>query len=148
MHCGELAHNGIFDVPTEPPMPTLGAIAFLVHDYDDAIAFFTKALRFDLVEDTPQGDGKRWVTVAPRGSQGTRLLLARAINDEQRAHVGKQGGGRVFLFLETDDFASDHAHMLAHGVRFREEPRHEVYGSVVVFEDLYGNGWDLIQPKR
>ncbi|UPG94969.1 VOC family protein [Luteibacter aegosomatissinici] len=129
-------------------MPSLGALTFLVHDYDEAIAFFTKALRFDLVEDTPQGNDKRWVTVAPRGSQGTRLLLARAINDEQRAHVGKQGGGRVFLFLETDDFAGDHAHMLAHGVRFREEPRHEVYGSVVVFEDLYGNGWDLIQPKR
>jgi catechol 2,3-dioxygenase-like lactoylglutathione lyase family enzyme len=129
-------------------MPSLGALAFLVRDYDEAIAFFTQALRFDLIEDTPQGDGKRWVTVAPRGSQGTRLLLARAVNDEQLAHVGKQGGGRVFLFLETEDFVGDHAHMLAHGVTFREQPRHEPYGSVVVFEDLYGNGWDLIQPKR
>ncbi|GAA0915227.1 VOC family protein [Luteibacter anthropi] len=127
-------------------MQSLGAIAFLVNDYDEAIAFFTQALGFSLVDDMPQGEGKRWVTVAPRASQGTRLLLARAVNDEQRAHVGRQGGGRVFLFLNTDDFAADHARMLAHGVRFREEPRHEPYGTVAVFEDLYGNAWDLIQP--
>jgi catechol 2,3-dioxygenase-like lactoylglutathione lyase family enzyme len=127
-------------------MPSLGAITFLVHDYDEAIAFFTRALDFTLVEDTPQGAGKRWVTVAPRGSDATRLLLARAVTDEQRAHVGKQGGGRVFLFLQTDDFAGDYARMREHGIHFREEPRHEAYGSVVVFEDLYGNGWDLIQP--
>lgn len=127
-------------------MQSLGAIAFLVHDYDEAIAFFTGALGFRLVEDTPQGDGKRWVTVAPRGADGTRLLLARAVNDEQRAAVGKQGGGRVLLFLQTDDFAGDHARMREHGVHFREEPRHEPYGTVVVFDDLYGNGWDLIQP--
>lgn len=127
-------------------MQSLGAIAFLVNDYDEAIAFFTQALGFSLVDDMPQGEGKRWVTVAPRASQGTRLLLARAVNDEQRAHVGRQGGGRVFLFLSTDDFAADHARMLAHGVRFREEPRHEPYGTVAVFEDLYGNAWDLIQP--
>ena len=127
-------------------MPSLGAITFLVHDYDEAIAFFTGALGFTLVEDTPQGADKRWVTVAPRGSEGTRLLLARAATDEQRAHVGRQGGGRVFLFLQTDDFAGDHARMREHGVHFREEPRHEAYGTVVVFEDLYGNGWDLIQP--
>jgi catechol 2,3-dioxygenase-like lactoylglutathione lyase family enzyme len=126
-------------------MPTLGAVTFLVHDYDEAIAFFVEALDFDLVEDSPQGAGKRWVTVAPRGSSGTRLLLARAATDEQRAQVGKQGGGRVFLFLQTDDFATDHARMREHGVRFRGEPRHEPYGTVVVFEDLYGNGWDLIQ---
>lgn len=129
-------------------MPSLGAVTFLVHDYDEAIAFFTQALRFDLLEDSPQGEGKRWVTVAPRGSNGTRLLLARAVDDTQAAQVGHQGGGRVFLFLETDDFAADHAHMRAHGVHFREEPRHEPYGSVAVFDDLYGNGWDLIQPKR
>ncbi|QDE38130.1 VOC family protein [Luteibacter pinisoli] len=129
-------------------MPSLGAVTFLVHDYDEAITFFTRALRFDLLEDSPQGEGKRWVTVAPRGSHGTRLLLARAADDAQAAQVGHQGGGRVFLFLETDDFAADHAHMLAHGVHFREEPRHEPYGSVAVFDDLYGNGWDLIQPKR
>jgi len=128
-------------------MQSLGAIAFLVNDYDEAIAFFTQALGFSLVDDMPQGEGKRWVTVAPRASQGTRLLLARAVNDEQRAHVGRQGGARVFLFLNTDDFAADHARMLAHGVRFREEPRHEPYGTVAVFEDLYGNAWDLIQPK-
>jgi catechol 2,3-dioxygenase-like lactoylglutathione lyase family enzyme len=129
-------------------MQSLGAIAYLVHDYDEAIAFFTGALGFTLVEDTPQGPDKRWVTVAPRGSEGTRLLLARAATDEQRAHVGKQGGGRVFLFLQTDDFAGDHARMREHGVRFREEPRYEPYGTVVVFEDLYGNGWDLIQPAH
>lgn len=129
-------------------MQSLGAIAYLVHDYDEAISFFTGALGFTLVEDTPQGPDKRWVTVAPRGSEGTRLLLARAVTDEQRAHVGKQGGGRVFLFLQTDDFASDHARMTQHGVRFREAPRHESYGTVVVFEDLYGNGWDLIQPAH
>lgn len=127
-------------------MPSLGAITFLVRDYDEAIAFFTGALGFTLVEDTPQGEGKRWVTVAPRDSDGTRLLLARAVTDEQRAHVGKQGGGRVFLFLHTDDFAGDYARMREHGVHFREEPRYEAYGSVVVFDDLYGNGWDLIQP--
>ncbi|MDF3983456.1 VOC family protein [Luteibacter sp. PPL201] len=130
-------------------MASLGAITFLVHDYDEAIAFFTRALRFDLIEDVPQGDGKRWVTVAPRGPQaGARLLLARAANDTQRAHVGQQGGGRVFLFLHTDDFAADHAHMLAHGVHFREAPRHEPYGTVAVFDDLYGNGWDLIQARK
>jgi catechol 2,3-dioxygenase-like lactoylglutathione lyase family enzyme len=130
-------------------MPSLGAITFLVHDYDEAVAFFTGALRFELLEDSPQGEGKRWVTVAPRGAAaGTKLLLARAANDGQREYVGKQGGGRVFLFLETDDFAGDHAHMLAHGVHFREQPRHEPYGTVAVFEDIYGNGWDLIQPKR
>ncbi|WP_043696178.1 VOC family protein [Luteibacter sp. 9133] len=127
-------------------MQSLGAIAYLVRDYDEAIAFFTGALGFALIEDTPQGPDKRWVTVAPRGAEGTKLLLARAVTDEQRTHVGKQGGGRVFLFLQTDDFASDHARMTRHGVRFREEPRHEPYGTVVVFEDLYGNAWDLIQP--
>lgn len=127
-------------------MPSLGAVTFLVRDYDEAINFFVEALAFDLIEDSPQGDGKRWVTVAPRGSTGTRLLLARAATDEQRAHIGHQGGGRVFLFLQTEDFAADYARMRAHGVRFREEPRHEPYGTVAVFEDLYGNGWDLIQP--
>jgi catechol 2,3-dioxygenase-like lactoylglutathione lyase family enzyme len=127
-------------------MPTLGAVTFLVHDYDEAITFFVEALDFDLIEDSAQGDGKRWVTVAPRGSKGTRLLLAKAATGEQRAQVGKQGGGRAFLFLQTDDFAGDLARMREHGVRFREEPRDEPYGTVVVFEDLYGNGWDLIQP--
>lgn len=128
-------------------MASLGAVTFLVHDYDEAIAFFVGALDFELCEDTPLGDGKRWVTVGPRGA-ATRLLLGRAVDETQRAGVGRQGGGRVFLFLETDDFARDHARMLAHGVRFREAPRHEAYGVVAVFEDLYGNAWDLIQPAR
>src|SRR6202000_1703417 len=109
----------------ENSMPSLGAITFLVNDYDEALAFFTRALGFHLVEDTDMGDGKRWVTVARRA------------DDEQRAHVGRQGGGRVFLFLQTDDFAGDHARMREHGVHFREEPRHEAYGTVVVFEHLY-----------
>ncbi|NID04516.1 VOC family protein [Luteibacter jiangsuensis] len=127
-------------------MPSLGAVTFLVRDYDEAIRFFVDALGFELIEDTPLSETKRWVTVAPRGSHGTRLLLAQAASDEQRAHIGRQGGGRVFLFLETDDFARDATRMRAHGVRFREEPRHEPYGTVAVFEDLYGNAWDLIQP--
>lgn len=127
-------------------MQALGAVTYLVDDYDQAIRFFTQGLGFSLVEDTPQGDGKRWVTVAPRGSDGTRLLLARAADDVQRAAIGHQGGGRVLFFLQTDDFAGDHARMLAHGVHFREAPRYEIYGTVAVFEDLYGNAWDLIQP--
>jgi catechol 2,3-dioxygenase-like lactoylglutathione lyase family enzyme len=127
-------------------MPSLGAITFLVYDYDEAIAFFTQALGFHLIEDTPQGEGKRWVTVAPRGCDASRLEVARADSVVQPAQVLIQGGGRVFLFLQTDDFAGDHARMREHGVHFREEPRHEAYGTVVVFDDLYGNGWDLIQP--
>lgn len=123
----------------------LALFALLVADYDDAIDFFTRALRFRLVEDTDQGAGKRWVVVAPPGGQGGALLLARAANERQRAQVGEQFGGRVGLFLETDDFADQHAHMLAHGVRFAEAPRHETYGTVAVFQDLCGNRWDLIQ---
>lgn len=123
----------------------IGSVALLVRDYDEAIAYFTTALGFELVEDTPLGGGKRWVRVAPPGG-GTALLLARAANPEQLARVGDQAGGRVFLFLHTDDFARDHAAMLAQGVRFVEAPRRESYGTVVVFEDLYGNRWDLIQP--
>ena len=127
-------------------MPSsLAAISLVVRDYDEAIAFFTDALRFRLVEDTPLGNGKRWVRVAPAGG-GTALLLARAVSPEQLAAVGNQAGGRVFLFLHTDDFAGDHARMSAAGVRFLEAPRHEPYGVVAVFEDLYGTRWDLIQP--
>ncbi len=125
----------------------LAAVSLLVHDYDGAIAFFTQALRFTLIEDTPLGAGKRWVVVSP-GSRGTNLLLARASDDVQRAAVGHQAGGRVFLFLHTTDFDADVAHMQAHGVRFAEAPRDEVYGRVVVFFDLCGNKWDLIQPKE
>jgi catechol 2,3-dioxygenase-like lactoylglutathione lyase family enzyme len=124
----------------------IAAFALLVRDYDEAIAYFTTALGFELIEDTPRGEAKRWVRVAPPGSGGSELLLARAVGPEQEAAVGRQGGGRVWLFLETDDFARDQRHMLAHGVRFMESPRVETYGTVAVFEDLYGNRWDLIEP--
>jgi len=124
----------------------IGAVTFLVRDYDEAIAWFRDALGFELVEDTPLGGGKRWVLVAP-GKGATPLLLAEASADEQRARIGDQTGGRVGFFLHTDDFARDHARMTVAGVRFREEPRHETYGTVAVFEDLCGNLWDLIEPK-
>ena len=125
---------------------SLTGVAVLVPDYDEAIAFFTAVLRFALAEDVAQGEGKRWVRVVPRGgAPGAGLVLARAVNEQQRACVGRQGGGRVMFFLETDDFASDHAHMQAHGVHFREVPRQEPYGTVAVFEDPWGNPWDLIQ---
>lgn len=122
----------------------LAHASFLVRDYDEAIEFFTKILQFDLVEDTPQ-DGKRWVLVRPRGGE-TSLLLAKADSPEQSVAVGNQTGGRVFLFLHTDDFQRDYTRMKAHGVEFLEEPRHEVYGIVAVFKDLYGNKWDLLEP--
>ena len=126
-------------------MQHIGEIALLVRDYEEAIAWFTQKLGFALLTDTDLGAGKRWVTVAPPGG-GTALLLARAI-DEQTVGVGRQASGRVFLFLHTDDFARDHAAYTARGVRFVEAPRRESYGTVAVFEDLYGNRWDLIQLK-
>jgi catechol 2,3-dioxygenase-like lactoylglutathione lyase family enzyme len=126
----------------------LAAVSLLVSDYDEAIEFFTRALRFRLVEDTPLGGGKRWVVVAPSGSDGAKLLLARAANETQRAAIGNQSGGRVFLFLHTTDFEAEHAHLQAHGVRFLEAPREEPYGKVAVFQDLYGNKWDLVEPRR
>jgi len=126
---------------------TLGHVTFLVRDYDEAIAFFTGSLGFSVVEDTPLGDGKRWILVAPSGDHGTSLLLARASTPEQVACVGKQAGDRVFLFLYTDDFARDHARMMASGLKFLEDPRAEAYGTVAVFEDLYGNKWDLLQRR-
>ena len=125
---------------------SLAHISYLVRDYDEAIEFFTNALHFELVEDTPQ-DGNRWVLVRPRGGE-TSLVLAKADTPEQSAAVGNQTGGRVFLFLHTDDFERDYTRMKAKGVKFLEEPRHEVYGTVVVFEDLYGNKWDFIEPKH
>ncbi|NNG04935.1 MAG: VOC family protein [Inquilinus sp.] len=125
----------------------IAAMALLVHDYDDAIDFYTETLGFALVEDTPLGGGKRWVLVAPPGSTGCRLLLAKAAGPEQAARIGDQTGGRVFLFLDTDDFWRDHAALTARGVTFREAPREETYGTVVVFEDLYGNLWDLVQRR-
>lgn len=124
----------------------LAAVSLLVRDTDEAIRWFTGKLGFRLVEDTPLGEGKRWVVVAPE--KGAALLLARAADEAQRAAIGRQAGGRVFLFLETDDFARDHARMAAAGVVFREAPREEAYGTVAVFEDLCGNPWDLIEPRR
>jgi catechol 2,3-dioxygenase-like lactoylglutathione lyase family enzyme len=125
---------------------SIRSVALLVRDYDEAIAFFTGCLRFALVEDTPLGDGKRWVLVAPPGGNDTALLLARATTAEQQSRIGNQAGGRVFLFLHTDDFWRDYHAMKSRGVRFAEEPRREAYGTVVVFLDLYGNRWDLVQP--
>ncbi|MEE1756550.1 VOC family protein [Streptomyces sp. SP18CS02] len=128
-------------------MPSIALTTLVVRDYDEAIAFYTGPLDFVLVEDTDRGDGTRWVVVRPRGSgDGTGLLLARAKGGGQESAVGGQTGGRVAFFLHTGDFAGDHARMLAGGVRFLEEPRHEPYGTVAVFEDLYGNRWDLLQP--
>ena len=125
----------------------LSAITILIADYDDAIAFYVGVLGFDLIEDTRLSDKKRWVLVAPPGSGETRLLLARADGPQQSAAIGNQSGGRVFLFLQTDNFSRDHETMLQKGVRFLEEPRCEPYGTVAVFEDPFGNKWDLIEPS-
>jgi len=124
-------------------------LALVVRDYDEAIEFYTKTLRFTLVEDTYQPEqDKRWVVVAPPGSSGATLLLARASNPEQEAFIGNQAGGRVFLFLNTDDFWRDYNEMVERGVRFVREPKTEPYGIVAVFEDLYGNLWDLLQLNK
>ena len=125
----------------------IGYVALVVRDYDEAIAYYTSVLGFELVEDTPI-EGKRWVLVRPLGGDGTCLLLARAVNPEQASRIGNQAGGRVFLFLHTNDFWADYNAMRARGVRFMEEPRRESYGTVVVFEDLYGNRWDLLELKN
>jgi catechol 2,3-dioxygenase-like lactoylglutathione lyase family enzyme len=129
------------------PERRIGLVSLLVRDYDEAIAWFTEKLQFNLAEDTPLGEGKRWVVVCPARA-GTGLLLAGAVGEEQRRRIGDQAGGRVFLFLETDDFGRDHAAMKARGVVFLEEPRREAYATVAVFADLYGNRWDLLQPRR
>ena len=126
----------------------LGYVTLVVRDYDEAIEFFTQVLDFRLLEDTAVGGGKRWVLVAPAGSRGSSLLLARASTPEQASHIGNQTGGRVFLFLHTHDFRGDYARMKSRGVKFREAPREEPYGTVAVFEDLYGNKWDLLQLKK
>ncbi|MEZ9914702.1 VOC family protein [Vibrio breoganii] len=126
----------------------IGNIALVVENYDDAIEFYTQKLQFKLVEDTDLGDGKRWVQVSPPNSNDTNLLLAQAATDEQRHAVGNQTGGRVFLFLQTNDFWRDYKLMKDNGVTFNEEPREEDYGTVVVFQDLYGNKWDLLQLKE
>lgn len=125
----------------------LSLTALLVEDYDDAISFYVDVLGFALREDTALSDGKRWVVVAPAEAT-SGLLLARAVGDRQRDAIGDQAGGRVFLFLETDDFARDHRTYIDRGVRFTEQPRNEAYGLVAVFEDLYGNRWDLIELIR
>ncbi len=129
------------------PNRRIATVALVVADYDEAIAWYTQRLGFVLFDDVDLGGGKRWVTVGPQDG-GLRLLLAEAADDLQRARVGDQTGGRVFLFLETDDFTRDHAAMTENGVEFREEPRREDYGTVAVFADLYGNLWDLIEPRR
>jgi catechol 2,3-dioxygenase-like lactoylglutathione lyase family enzyme len=121
-------------------------VALLVDNYDDAIDFYTNKLQFELLEDTPLADGKRWVQISPPNSTGTRLLLAQASSTQQSESVGCQAGGRVFLFLQTDDFWRDYQAMRSKGVSFKEAPREEAYGTVAVFEDLYGNKWDLLQP--
>lgn len=126
----------------------IGSISLVVRDYDEAIDFYTHKLHFDLVEDKDMGEGKRWILVSPPGSAETCLLLAKAATPRQESCIGDQTGGRVFLFLHTDDFWRDYKDMQANGVRFLEEPRHEPYGTVVVFEDLYGNKWDLLELKR
>ncbi|GHH04762.1 VOC family protein [Streptomyces rubradiris] len=128
-------------------MRRVALVTLVVHDYDEAIRFYTEALGFRLAEDTPRPDGSRWVVVEPGGEgPGTGLLLARAKDAAQGARVGDQTGSRVGFFLYTDDFARDHARMTAAGVTFLEDPRHEPYGTVAVFQDLYGNRWDLLQP--
>lgn len=128
-------------------MPHFAMIALLVDDYDKAIDWYCTKLGFRLHEDTDRGNGKRWVIIGPRGEQETKLLLAKATTEEQTSRVGNQTGGRVFLFLYTDDFWSDYNHMKAQGVQFIDQPREEEYGTVIVFEDLYGNKWDFIEPR-
>ena len=123
-------------------------IALIVRDYDEAISFYTEKLGFQLVEDSVLNSTKRWVLVRPPGEEGTSLLLAKATNDKQRELIGNQTGGRVFLFLYTDDFERDYNHMLDNNVRIIRKPSVEEYGKVAVFEDLYGNQWDLLEPKN
>ncbi len=129
-------------------MQTIAAISLVVPDYDEAIEYYTGVLGFELREDRLMAPGKRWVIVAPPGSQGPHLLLARAASADQASRIGNQTGGRVFLFLHTDDFQRDHRAYRSRGVVFAEEPRVEPYGTVAVFRDRYGNLWDLIEPAK
>jgi len=134
------------EVDTKAMKQSIIHISLVVDDYDDAIDFYTNTLNFDLIEDTYQPEqDKRWVVIAPPGSGGAALLLARASNEEQRRYIGRQSGGRVFLFLRTDDFWRDYQDMLDKGIKFVREPKEQDYGTVAVFEDLYGNLWDLLQ---
>ncbi len=127
---------------------TLASISILVRDYDEAILYYTEKLNFTLLEDIRLSDVKRWVIVAPAGSTGCSLLLAKAATDEQACRIGNQTGGRVFLFLHTDDFWRDYTSMQEKGIEFVREPTQEEYGTVSVFKDLYGNLWDLIEPIK
>lgn len=133
--------------PFKPEFRTLATVTIVVRDYDEAAAWYRKKLNFILIEDTDLGGGKRWVIVAPSARSGARLLLAKAVGDAQTARIGDQTGGRVGFFLETDDIARDYERMSARGVEFREAPRREAYGTVAVFADLYGNLFDLIEPR-
>ena len=127
---------------------SIKSVALVVDNYDDAIDFYIGKLKFELVEDTDLGGGKRWVLISPPNSNGTSLLLAQASSEQQSTSVGNQAGGRVFLILHTDDFWRDYNDMISNGVSFSESPRVETYGTVAVFEDLYGNKWDLLEPAR
>lgn len=127
---------------------SIAHIALVVDDYDEAIKFYTEKLQFRLIEDTVQSPTKRWVVVAPKGSQECSLLLAKGVGEEQRSRIGNQTGGRVFLFLRTDDFWRDYRDMQSQGIHFVREPKDEEYGTVAVFEDLYGNLWDLVEAKK
>jgi len=127
---------------------TLGSVTLLVRDYDEAIRYFTTTLDFRLIEDTVLAEGRRWILVIPPGDGTTRLLLAKASTPEQEGRIGNQTGGRVFLFLHTSNFWRDYNTMKAKGVVFTEQPREEAYGTVAVFEDLYGNKWDLLEPRQ
>ncbi|MEP3889575.1 MAG: VOC family protein [Hellea sp.] len=128
-------------------MQFISAVTLVVPDYDQAIAFYVEKLKFNLIEDTRISTEKRWVLVAPPGSNGTRLLLAKAASENQLSAIGSQTGGRVFLFLQTDSFDRDFETMMESGVKFNEKPRQEVYGKVAVFQDPFGNKWDLIEPN-
>ncbi len=148
----KIAYNQRFEIAeivmSKTVQQQIGNIALVVENYDDAIEFYTQKLQFTLVEDTDLGGGKRWVQVSPPNSSGTNLLLAQASTPEQMQAVGNQTGGRVFLFLQTNDFWRDYELMKTNGIVFNEEPRVEEYGTVVVFQDLYGNKWDLLQLNR
>ena len=122
-------------------------IALIVNDYDEAIDFYVRKLKFDLIEDTVLDQNKRWVLVSPKGDQSFSLLLAKASNEEQQKRIGNQTGGRVFLFLNTDNFTRDYQNLIDQNITIVREPKNEIYGIVAVFEDLYGNLWDLIEPK-
>lgn len=129
-------------------MQTIASLTLIVRDYDEALGFFTGSLGFKVIADTPMENGKRWIMVAPPNSRGASLLLAQASTPEQANRIGNQTGGRVFLFLHTDDFWRDYRQMQSRGIKFRETPREEPYGTVAVFEDLYGNQWDLLELSR